>query len=73
MESLRLDSESQQILALLQRQERRLQALLTQVQDIIDGNGTIAMAVIRRLRQLEDRVRTLEDEVKKSKKGGEKR
>lgn len=73
MESLRLDSESQQILALLQRQDRRLQALLTHIQDIIDGNGMIAMAVIRRLRQLEDRVRSLEDEVKKSKKGGEKR
>ena len=68
-----MDSESQQILALLQRQDRRLQAILTQIQDVIDGNGMIAMAVIRRLQQLEDRVRSLEDEVKKSKKGSEKK
>lgn len=74
MENLRLDPESQQVLMLLQRQDRRLQALISQVQDIIEGNSRIAIAVLQRLQQLETKVKSLEEQLKKkSKKEGEKK
>jgi len=74
VENLRLDPESQQVLMLLQRQDRRLQALISQVQDIIEGNSRIAIAVLQRLQQLETKVKSLEEQLKKkSKKEGEKK